>query len=101
MVRFIDGTFGHHLKKCTVIEYRYASHTVFKTQYHFIFIKKYRYPVLKGDMGIEIRGLIRQTCNTLEIEIFKDVMCKNHVHLLVSAPMNIDTREIMRKIKER
>ena len=52
-------------------------------------------------MGIEIRGLIRQTCNTLEIEIFKDVMCKNHVHLLVSAPMNIDTREIMRKIKER
>jgi len=52
-------------------------------------------------MGLETRGLIRQTCSAFEIEIFKDVACNNHVHLLVSAPMKIDTHEIMRKVKER
>jgi len=63
------------------MEYRYGSHTVFKIQYHFVFVTKYRYPVLKGDVGLEIRKLIRQA---FEIEILKGVVSKDHVHLLMS-----------------
>lgn len=29
------------------MDYRYGSHTVFKIQYHFVFVTKYRYKVLK------------------------------------------------------
>jgi len=29
------------------IDYRYGSQTVFKIQYHFVFVTKYRYQVLK------------------------------------------------------
>ena len=43
------------------MEYRYGSHTVFKIQYHFVFVTKYRYKVLKGDVGLKVRELIRQT----------------------------------------
>ncbi len=71
------------------MEYRYGSHTVFKIQYHFVFVTKYRYPVLEGDVGLEVRELIRQTCNAFEIEILKGVVSKDHVHLLVSAPPNM------------
>jgi len=31
------------------MKYRYGSHTIYKIQYHFVFVTKYRYHVLKGD----------------------------------------------------
>ena len=40
------------------MEYRYGSHTVYKIQYHFVFVTKYRYKVLKGDVGLKVRELI-------------------------------------------
>jgi len=83
------------------MNYRYGSHTVFKIQYHFVFVTKYRYQVLKGDISLKVRELIRQTCNAFEIEILKGVVSKDHVHLLVSAPPNMAPSEIMRRIKGR
>ncbi len=68
------------------MEYRYGSHTVFKIQYHFVFVTKYRYQILKGDVGLKVRELIRQTCESFEIEIIKGVVSKDHLHLFVSAP---------------
>jgi len=65
------------------MDYWYGSHTVFKIQYHF-FVTQYRYQVLKGDVGLKVRELIRQTCNAFEI--LKALVSKDHVHLLVSAP---------------
>ena len=56
------------------MDYRYGSHTVFKIQYHFVFVTKYRYKVLKGDVGLKVRELIRQTCEAFEIEILKGVV---------------------------
>jgi len=29
------------------MDYRYGSHIVYKIQYHFVFVTKYRYQVLK------------------------------------------------------
>lgn len=83
------------------MEYRYGSHTVFKIQYHFVFVTKYRYQILKGDVGLKVRELIRQTCEAFEIEILKGVVSKDHVHLLVSAPPNLAPSEIMRRIKKK
>ncbi len=54
------------------MDYRYGSHTVFNIQYHFVFVTKYRYKVLRGDVGVRTRDLIRQTCEIFEIEILKE-----------------------------
>jgi putative transposase len=83
------------------MEYRYGSHTVFKIEYHFVWVTKYRYHVLTGDVGLRVRELIRQTCEALEIQIVKGVVSKDHVHILVSAPPEISPSEIMRRIKGR
>lgn len=83
------------------MDYRYGSHTVFKIQYHFVFVTKYRYKVLKGDVGLQVRELIRQTCEAFEIEILKGVVSQDHVHILVSAPPDLAPSEIMRRIKGR
>ncbi len=83
------------------MDYRYGSHTVFKIQYHFVFVTKYRYPVLKGDVGLRTRELIRETCEAFEIDILKGVISKDHVHLLLSAPPHISASDIMRRVKGR
>ena len=80
------------------MDYRYGSHTVYKIQYHFVFVTKYCYQVLKGDVGHRVRDLIRQT---FEIEIIQGVVSKDHVHLLLSAPPTLAPSEIMRSIKSR
>ena len=81
------------------MDYRYGSHTVFKIQYHLVFVTEYRYKVLKGDVGLKVRELIGQTCEAFEIEILKGVVSQSHV--LVSAPPNLASSEITRRIKGR
>lgn len=83
------------------MDYRHGSHTVFNIEYHFVWVTKYRYQVLKGDIALRVRELVRQTCEIFEIRILKGVVSKDHVHLLVSAPPTIAPSEIMRRIKGR
>jgi putative transposase len=83
------------------VEYRYGSHTVVKIQYPFVLVTKYRYQVLKGDVALKVRELIRQTCEAFEIEILKGVVSKDHIHLLVSAPPNLAPSEMMRRLQGR
>ncbi|MBT9100432.1 IS200/IS605 family transposase [Methylovulum psychrotolerans] len=83
------------------MEYRYGSHTVFKIEYHFVWVTKYRYPVLKGDVALRARELVKQVCEAFEIRILKGVVSKDHVHILVSARPTLAPSEIMRRIKGR
>ena len=83
------------------MKYRNGSHTKYKIEYHFVWVTKYRYQVLVGDVGLRVRELVRQTCEYLEIEILRGVVSKDHVHLLLSAPPNISPSEIIKRIKGR
>ncbi len=83
------------------MEYRYGSHTVFNIEYHFVWVTKYRYQILKGDVAKRVRELIRQTCEAFEIRIISGVVSKDHVHIFVSAPPTMAPSEIMRRIKGR
>ena len=60
------------------MEYRYGSHTVFKIQYHFVFVTKYRYHVLKGDVALKTRELIRQTFCVTSGEVTEE-MIRNYL----------------------
>lgn len=83
------------------MDYRYGSHTVFNIEYHFVWVTKYRYKVLVGEVGERVRELVRQTCEAFEIRIVKGAISKDHVHILVSAPPEMAPSEIMRRIKGR
>jgi len=83
------------------MEYRTGPHTKYKIEYHFVWITKYRYCLLKGDIALRLRELVRQVCTNFEIEIIRGVVSKDHVHILVSAPPKLSPSEIMRRIKGR
>ena len=65
------------------VRYRYGSHTVYQIEYHFVWVTKYRYKVLRGEVAERVRELVRQTCEALEIRIVRGVVSKDHVHILV------------------
>ncbi|MQL49282.1 IS200/IS605 family transposase [Photorhabdus khanii] len=83
------------------MDYRYGSHTVFQIEYHFVWVTKYRYKVLTGEVASRVRELIRQTCESFEIRILKGVVSKDHVHILVNNPPTLAPSEIMRRLKGR
>ena len=82
-----------------VQEYRRSAHTVYALHYHFVFIPKYRKPVLRGEIGREVRDLIREICRTLDVEILQGHIRPDHVHLLLSVPPHLAPSRVMQAIK--
>ena len=81
--------------------YRKSSHAVHDLKVHLIWITKYRYKVLTKEIGIRIREIIRQVCDSNQIEIIKGRVSKDHVHVYVSYPPKLSVSEMVRLMKER
>ena len=79
--------------------YRKTSHSVYDIKYHFVWITKYRKPVLFGNVATRLRDLVREICKSLDIEILKGHVSKDHVHLFVSSPPYHSVSKIMQSIK--
>ena len=83
------------------MSYRKGSHTVYDIKYHIVWITKYRKPVLRGEVGKQVRELVRQTCATLEVYIVSGHVALDHVHLLVSVPPNLAVSDLVQRLKGR
>ncbi len=79
--------------------YRKGSHTVHDIKYHLVWITKYRYNVLHGDIAIRVRTIIREVCMSYDIKILKGVVSKSHIHLLVSTPPTIAPSKLAQLLK--
>jgi len=82
-------------------ENRRGSHTVYNIQYHLVWVTKYRFKVLSGEVAERTRELIRQSCMSREIRILKGHVSKDHVHLLVSSPPVMSPSSIVQYLKGR
>ena len=57
-----------------------------------MFTTKYRRPVLRGDVALRVRELIREICRRNEIEIVRGQVSGEHVHLPPSlAPSRVQS----------
>ncbi len=83
------------------MENRYSSHTVTYLTVHIVWVTKYRYKVLGGDIQKRCRELIIQMCDTEDIRIFRGVVSKDHIHVHIEYPPSKSISEIIRKIKGR
>ena len=80
---------------------RKGSHSVHQLNVPLVWSTKYRYEVLKGDIQVKCRDLLRQTCDSLDIQILKGVVSKDHIHLHVSYPPELSISDILRRLKVR
>lgn len=83
------------------MDYRSGEHTKCNIEYHFVWVTKNRYQIIRGDIAERVRELVRQTCESMEIHILRGVVSKDHIHILVNAPPRYSPSEIMRRVKGR
>ncbi len=79
----------------------FGTHTVTNLSVHIVFVTKYRYPVLTGEIQTRCRNLIRQICDSEDVKILSGAIGHDHVHLHVSRPPRLSESELVRKIKGR
>ena len=79
--------------------YRKGSHTVYRLHVHFVFAPKYRKPVLRGEVGLRVRELIREVCRARDYEIIQGHIRPDHVHLLLSLPPGAAPSRVMQLVK--
>ncbi|GFO76959.1 transposase, IS200/IS605 family [Bathymodiolus platifrons methanotrophic gill symbiont] len=75
------------------------SHVVWFCQYHIVFVPKYRYKILKGDLGRYVYQSIyahteRAGCEVIELNVQAD-----HVHLLVKIPPKVSVSNLVGRVK--
>ena len=80
-------------------QYRKASHSVYDLKYHIVWITKYRKPVLTKEIGTRVRDLVRMICASLDVEIVKGNVSRDHVHLLVSVPPTLSVSRLVQRMK--
>lgn len=78
-----------------------GSHTVWDCKYHLVWVTKYRYPVLGGDVGIRCRELLRETARAYELVIHAGSVNRDHVHLLMSIPPSLSVSRAVQYLKGR
>jgi len=60
---------------------RKGSHTVSRLTCHIVWVTKYRYKVLKGDVQVRCRDLLIQICDAENVHILKGVVSPDHIHM--------------------
>ena len=83
------------------METRRSSHSIHSLQVHLVWITKYRYHVLQGEVQLRCRDILRQVCNSLDIQILKGVVSKDHLHLHLSYPPKLSISDIVKRLKGR
>jgi len=77
------------------------SQTISCCQYHIVWVPKYRFRILSGEVAMEVANCIRafseqKGCKIVELNVQID-----HVHLLVNVPPKISISDFMGIIKGR
>lgn len=75
------------------IEYRKNTHTIFRIEVHLVWVTKYRYKVLTGDIAERTRELVRRIYEENKAQILSGVVSANHVHILLSIDPSISSQK--------
>jgi putative transposase len=82
-------------------DFRRSSHTVSRMSAHIVWVTKYRYHVLKGDIQTRCRDLLVQICNSENVIILKGVVSKDHVHMHVEYAPSMRISDLVKRLKGR
>ena len=80
-------------------EYNKSSHAIYRCEYHFVWVPKYRYQVLVKEIKPRLKELLVELCNWLDITIIEGAICSDHVHMYLSVPPEYSPSQVMKILK--
>jgi putative transposase len=79
--------------------FKRLSHVIWCCEYHIVWVPKYRFRILTGAVGEEIRKTIQVFCGRLDCEVVELNVQPDHVHLLVKVPPKQSISSLMGTLK--
>ena len=80
-------------------KYKKQSHVVYKCDYHIVWVPKYRFRMLTGEVGRLVDQDIRKLSEWLGCEVVELNVQSDHVHIVVSIPPKVSVSTYMGTIK--
>jgi len=80
---------------------RPGNYTVTRLTVHLVWVTKYRYHVLKGEIQSRCRELLIQVCDSEDVRILKGVVSKDHVHMHIEYPPSKSISDLVKGLKGR
>ena len=80
---------------------RHSGPTITRLQAQIVWVTKYRYPVLQGDVKVRCRDLLLQICDAEEVRILKGVVSKDQVHMHIEYRPSKSLSELVKRMKGR
>jgi putative transposase len=80
-------------------EYRYGGHTVSCLIVHLVWVTKYHYKVLTGDIQKLCRELLIQVCDAEDVRILSGVVSKDHIHMHIEYPPSVSLSNLFKRMK--
>ena len=84
-----------------MIDYRTSAHAVFDIKYHFVWIRKYRYKILRGRVAERARDVLRQICQARDVVIVRGAVSPDDIHMLASCPPELAPAKLVQYLKGR
>ena len=75
------------------------SHVVWECKYHLVWCPKYRFRILKGEVGRSVRDILKQLCEWKNVEILEGNVQVDHIHLVLSFPSKYSISEMVGFLK--
>ncbi len=79
--------------------YKKLSHVVYKCDYHIVWVPKYRFRILQGQVKQLVEEDIKMLCEWKKSELLELNVQSDHVHLVVSIPPKVSVSEFMGTMK--
>jgi len=79
--------------------YNRSSHAVYRCEYHFVWVPKYRYQVLVKETKPRLKEILIELCNWVDIGIIEGAVCSDHVHMYLSVPPKYSPSHVMKILK--
>ena len=81
------------------MEYRAGSHSRYDLKVHVVWITKYRRKILRGDISLRVRELIREICKANDVIIVTGHVSLDHIHVLLSYPPSLSVSKLVQYLK--
>ena len=80
-------------------KYKKLSHVIYKCEYHIVWVPKYRFRILKGQVKQLIEEDIRMLCEWKKCEIQEMSVQIDHIHIVLSIPPKVSVSQLMGILK--
>ena len=80
-------------------KWKKLSHVVYQCSYHIVWCPKYRFRIMKGQVGKYLEQRIESLCEWKQVEILELNVMEDHIHMVVTIPPKISISVLMGILK--